>query len=60
MCTENSHFHPDKILIPKILNVWQVLGGLITHLPLCPHHWMATKATILASHYQRGVSGAPP
>ena len=66
MCTENFYFHPDKIPIPKFWtfkkfpNIWQVLGGLFTHLPLHPHHWMTTKATILASHYQRGVSRAPP
>ena len=66
MCTENFYFHPDKIPIPKFWtfkkfpNIWQVLGGLFTHLPLHPHHWMTTKATILASQYQRGCQGLRP
>ena len=42
MCTENFYFHPDKIPIPKFWtfkkfpNIWQVLGGLFTHLPPPP------------------------
>ena len=55
----SSKQNPDS-KIPQIPNILQVLGGLFTHLPLHPHHWMTTKATILASQYQRGCQGLRP